>query len=83
MPRLEHIAIITWAMSWHTPRRSFQASAAVVRTDVAPWAYSNEELTRSAIASAVSMTSRTGPSDRAASRMSASGRVSGVPVGVS
>ena len=53
MPRLAHIAIITWAMSWQTPWRSCHAAAEVVRTEVAPWAYSNDDLMRSEIASAV------------------------------
>ena len=33
------MAIITWAMSWHTPRPSAHASAADVRTPVTPNSY--------------------------------------------
>ena len=38
---------MTWAMSWQTPRPPARASAAVVRTDVTPSAYSSEPCTSS------------------------------------
>jgi hypothetical protein len=44
-------------MSWHTPRRSAHAEAAVVRTEVTSWQYSKASRTKVDIARTVVATS--------------------------
>ena len=72
-----HIASITCAMSWHTPRRSCHASAAVVRIDVTSCEYSKAFRMQLDIAVTVSRTRVPKGGRRVAQRLVGLGEGSG------